>query len=83
MNALSEFLADGNMTKFYMGIFGFIVALVGFKILLGVCIRLVARHNLGGDVIEMIEKKKSSSKKASTPKPTKESRDKNEVKKNQ
>lgn len=72
MNALSEFLADGNMTKFYIGLLGFMIALVGFKIMLGVCIRFVARHNLGGDVIEMLEKKKSSSKKQSTPKSTKE-----------
>jgi hypothetical protein len=83
MNALSEFF-DVPMWTFYTGLFVLMVALVGLKIGLGGCIRLIARHYLGGDVIELLERKSSSSKKPSTPK-LKESRctDKNEGKKNQ
>eukprot|EP00804_Cyclotella_cryptica_P004202 CCRYP_014568-RC/>CCRYP_014568-RC protein AED:0.06 eAED:0.06 QI:1249/1/1/1/1/1/2/180/817 len=72
INALSEFLTDGNMWKFYSCLVGLMVLLVALKILLGVCIRFIARHNLGGDVIEMLERKKSSTRKPSTPKPSRD-----------
>jgi hypothetical protein len=68
INALSEFLTDGNIWKLYSCLIVFMVALVALKILLGVCIRFIARHNLGGDVIELLERKRISSKKPSTPK---------------
>ena len=89
MTALAELLTDGNKWKFYSALFGCMVALVGFKILLGVSIRFVARRTLGGDVMAL--KGVSSSRKGSTvktPKGEKEEgavsrMDKQDVKKNQ
>lgn len=69
-NALSEFF-DVPQWKFYFCLFVSMVALVGLKIGLGGSIRLLARHYLGGDVIEFLERK-SSSKKPSTPKTPRE-----------
>ncbi|KAL7519706.1 hypothetical protein ACHAWX_004457 [Stephanocyclus meneghinianus] len=62
INALSQFLTDGNIWTLYSCLIVLMIALVALKILLGVCIRFIARHNLGGDVIEMLERKKTSSK---------------------
>lgn len=58
MRALAE-LFDIPLWKFYSGLFVLMVAFVGLKIGLGVVIRLIARNNLGGDVIEMLERKSS------------------------
>ena len=82
--ALSEFF-DVPQWKFYFCLFMLMVALVGLKIGLGGAIRLIARHYLGGDVIEFLEKK-SSSKKPTTPKTPRDAKstrtDKEECKKN-
>eukprot|EP01082_Thalassiosira_pseudonana_P015951 g14601.t1 g14601 contig9:2244066-2247884(+) len=81
MSALADLITDGNKWKFYSGMFGGMVALVSFKIGLGVCIRFIARRNLGGDV--SVLKRKSSTPKATTNKEGGASRADKEAKKNQ
>lgn len=89
IDALIELLADGNKWKFYAVLSGSMVALVGFKILLGMTIRCVARKILGGDVRTV--KSVPASKKGLTGKIQKGEKDqgvssrpdKNEAKKNQ
>jgi len=68
--------------KFNSGVFLLMVALVGLKIGLGVVIRLIARHYLGGDVIELLERQSS---RQSTPRHQKEinRKESTEGKKNQ
>ena len=46
--ALVDLVAGGNRWKFYMRFLQGMTALVLFKILLGMCIRYVARGYLGG-----------------------------------
>jgi len=50
LEALAELIADGNKWKFYGVLLGSLVTLLGFKIMLGVSIRYIARRNLGGDI---------------------------------
>jgi hypothetical protein len=47
--ALVDLMADGSKWKFYIGLLKCMGALVLFKVFLGICIRAVARRNLGGD----------------------------------
>eukprot|EP00986_Skeletonema_menzelii_P014913 scaffold10578_cov158-Skeletonema_menzelii.AAC.6 len=47
--ALVDLMADGSKWKFYIGLLKCMGVLVVFKVFLGICIRAVARRNLGGD----------------------------------
>jgi len=71
--ALVELMADGCKWKFYSGVLQGLVALVLFKIVLGMCIRFVARGYLGcvvsdgilkggGDALELASRKKNTVK---------------------
>lgn len=48
-SALVDLMADGSKLKFYIGLLKYMGVLVVFKVFLGICIRAVARRNLGGD----------------------------------
>ena len=74
--ALVELAADGNGQRFCVGVLGGLVALVLFKIGLGMCIRYVARGYLGGASERVLKGGGASSsvlKKSSIAKTAKES----------
>jgi len=81
--ALVDLVADGNRWKFYTGLMQGMAALVLFKIVLGICIRIVARHYLGGPISNRISKSSSQStsrKSSSVKSPPKESSSDNKKK---
>mmetsp|Transcript_26811 Transcript_26811/g.53612 ORF Transcript_26811/g.53612 Transcript_26811/m.53612 type:complete len:1212 (+) Transcript_26811:61-3696(+) len=61
-SALVDLMADGSKWKFYIGLLKCMGALVVFKVFLGICIRAVARRNLGGDSRVALKDKALSSK---------------------
>ena len=60
--ALVDLMADGSKWKFYTGLLKCMGALVVFKVCLGICIRAVARRNLGGDSRVALKDKGMSSR---------------------